>query len=78
MIAYVTGNAEPIYGQSAHAETMRAMFDIFPDVHVDNDPYSIQFGGGDWIDLDFGQTSRWDDDQLVEISAFWDSALQAR
>jgi hypothetical protein len=107
MIAYVTGNAEPIYGQSAHAETMRAMFGIFPDVHVDNDPYSIQFGGGDWItviaritgtftgqmtlpdgtviapngkrfDLDFGQTSKWDGDQLVEISAFWDSALQAR
>jgi len=22
---------------------------IFPDVHVNNDPYPIQFGAGDWI-----------------------------
>ncbi len=107
MIAYVTGNAEPIYGRMTHAATMQQMFKIFPDVHVDNDPYRIQFGDGDWItviaritgtftgemtlpdgtviaptgksfDVDFGQTSRWDGDLLVEISAFWDSALQAR
>lgn len=107
MIAYVTGNAEPIYGRAAHAEAMRAMFGIFPDVHVHNAPYAIQFGSGDWItviaritgtftgemalpdgtvlaptgkafDLDFGQTSKWDGDLLIEISAFWDSALQAR
>ncbi len=49
MIAYVTGNAEPIYGREAHAATMKQMFRIFPDVHVHNDPYSIQFGSGDWI-----------------------------
>ncbi len=49
MIAYVTGNAEPIYGRAAHAATMRQMFRIFPDVHVYNDPYPIQFGSGDWI-----------------------------
>jgi SnoaL-like polyketide cyclase len=80
---------------------------IFPDVHVDNDPYPIQFGSGDWItvithvtgtftgkmilpdgnvipptgktfDVEFAQTSKWDGDQLIEISAFWDSALQAQ
>lgn len=49
LIAHVTGNAQPIYGRSAHAEAMKGMFRIFPDVHVENDPYPIQFGSGDWI-----------------------------
>jgi hypothetical protein len=107
MIAYITGNAEPLHGRSAHAAAMEQFFRIFPDVHVDNDPYPIQFGNGDWItvitratgtftgemilpdggviaptgkafDLQFVQTVRWDGDLLVEISAFWDSALQAQ
>ena len=107
MIAYITGNADPIYGRAAHAATVQQMFTIFPDVHVDNEPYQIKFGSGDWItvitrttgtftgkmvlpdgtvipptgksfDVEFGQTSRWDGDQLVEISAFWNSALQAK
>jgi SnoaL-like polyketide cyclase len=107
MIAYITGNAEPLYGRSAHAAAMKGMFVIFPDAHVDNDPYPTQFGSGDWItvitrttgtftgemvlpdgkviaptgqafDVEFGQTSKWDGDQLVEISAFWNSALQAQ
>jgi SnoaL-like polyketide cyclase len=30
------------------------------------------------FDLEFAQTSKWDGDQLVVISAFWDAALQAR
>ena len=106
MIAHVTGNAAPIYGQPAHATAMEQFFAIFPDVHVHNDPYPIQFGSGDWItvvsrvtgtftgqmtlpdgtvvpptgkpfDLEFGQTTKWDGDLLVEISAFFDSALQA-
>ena len=107
MIAYVTGNAEPIYGSAAHAAMVRQMFRIFPDVRVHNDPYPVQFGNGDWVtvvtrttgtftgemvlpdgsvvsptgkafDLDFGQTSKWQGDQLIAISAFWDSALQAK
>jgi hypothetical protein len=107
MIAHVTGNAAPIYGRTAHAEAMKQFFAIFPDVHVHNDPYPIQFGSGDWItvvtrvtgtftgqmtlpdgtvvpptgkpfELEFGQTTKWDGDLLVEISAFFDSALQAR
>jgi SnoaL-like polyketide cyclase len=49
MVAYVTGNAEPIYGSAAHAATVQQMFRIFPDVHVHNDPYPVQFGSGDWI-----------------------------
>lgn len=49
MIAHLPGNLDPILGQSAHAATMAGMFNSFPDVHVDNDPYPIQFGNGDWI-----------------------------
>src|ERR1700727_422666 len=107
MVAYVTGNADPIYGSAAHAAMVRQMFRIFPDVHVHNDPYPVQFGSGDWItvitrttgtftgemtlpdgtvipptgkafDLEFGQTSRWDGDQLIVISAFYDAAVQRR
>jgi hypothetical protein len=86
---------------------MGQFFRIFPDVHVDNDPYPIQFGSGDWItvisrttgtftremtlpdgtviaptgkpfDLEFSQTVKWDGDQVSEILAFWDTALQAQ
>jgi ketosteroid isomerase-like protein len=107
MIAHITGNAETLYGREAHAAAMEQFVAIFPDVHVNNDPYPIQFGSDDWItvitrttgtftgkmvlpdgnviaptgkafDVEFGQTSKWDGDQLTEISAFWDSALQAQ
>lgn len=49
MIAYVTGNAEPLYGRAAHAAAMEQFFRAFPDVHVANDPYPVQFGSGGWI-----------------------------
>ena len=49
MVAFITGNAQPIYGRVAHAAAMQQMLRIFPDVHVHNDPYPIQFGTGDWI-----------------------------
>jgi hypothetical protein len=49
MIAYVTGDADPLYGRAAHAAAMGQFFRIFPDVHVHNDPYLVQFGSGDWI-----------------------------
>ncbi len=107
MIAHVTGNAQPLYGRAAHAAAMEQFFRIFPDVHVDNDPYPVQFGGGDWItvitrvtgtftgemilpdgsvvpptgkafDVEFSQTVKWDGDRVIEIAAFWDSALQAQ
>jgi len=107
MIAYISGNAVPLHGRAAHVAAMEQFFGMFPDVHVHNDPYPVQFGSGDWItvvsrttgtftgvlalpdgtvvpptgkafDLDFGQTVKWDGDQVVEISAFWDTALQAR
>ena len=107
MVAYMTGLAEPVYGREAHAVAMQQMLRAFPDMHVYNDPYPIQFGSGDWttvvthvtgtftgemtlpdgtviaptgkaFDVEFGQTSKWDGDRLIIISAFWDSALQAR
>ena len=28
------------------------------------------------FDVEFGQTTKWDGDQLVVISAFWDAARQ--
>jgi hypothetical protein len=49
MIAYVMGNAEPLYGRGAHAAAMEQFFRVFPDVRVHNDPYPIQFGSGEWI-----------------------------
>lgn len=33
---------------------------------------------GKSFDVEFGQTTKWDDDQLVEIAAFLDSGLQAK
>ena len=107
MVAYVTGLAEPIYGKDAHAAFMQQYLRIFPDAHVNSDPYPIQFGSGDWItvvtyttgtftgemtlpdgtvvpptgrafDLEFGQTTKWADDKIIVISAFWDAALQRR
>ena len=107
MIAYIPGSAEPLRGRAAHAAAMQQFFRTFPDVHVHNDPYPVQFGSGDWItvisrttgtftgemplpdgtvipptgkafDLEFSQTVRWDGDQVIEILAFWDTALQAQ
>jgi hypothetical protein len=49
MIAYITGLAEPVYGKEAHAAAMQQFLRIFPDMHVNSDPYPIQFGAGDWI-----------------------------
>jgi hypothetical protein len=33
---------------------------------------------GNAFDLEFAQTSKWEGDQLIVISAFWDTALQAK
>jgi hypothetical protein len=33
----------------AHAAMIQQMIRMFPDIHVHNDPYPIQFGSGDWI-----------------------------
>jgi hypothetical protein len=33
---------------------------------------------GKAFDLEFGQTSKWEGDELITISAVWDAALQAK
>jgi ketosteroid isomerase-like protein len=33
---------------------------------------------GKAFDVEFGQTSKWDGDRLIVISAFWDAAVQAQ
>jgi ketosteroid isomerase-like protein len=33
---------------------------------------------GKAFDIEFGQTTKWDGDRLIVISAFWDAALQAK
>ena len=48
MVAYIPGNAQPIYGSVKHAAAMQQLVRIFPDIHV-NTPYAVQFGSGDWI-----------------------------
>src|SRR5882672_8750387 len=49
MIAHITGSPEPIHGRVAHAAAMKQMLRAFPDLHVYNAPYPIQFGSDDWI-----------------------------
>ena len=48
IIAHVMGIAKPIKGRKAHAAMIQQMFRTFPDIHVYNDPYPIQFGNGEW------------------------------
>ena len=33
---------------------------------------------GKAFDVEFAQTSKWDGDRLIVISAFWDAVLQAQ
>ena len=33
---------------------------------------------GKAFDMELGQTTKWDGDRIIEISAFWDAALQAK
>jgi len=48
MSAHITGNPQTLHGRDAHAAAMQDFFRIFPDVHVQNDPYPVRFGSGDW------------------------------
>ena len=49
MGAHIMGSVAPIRGRDALAAALAGMIAAFPDVHVENDPYPIQFGEGDWI-----------------------------
>ncbi len=49
IIAHIMGIPDPILGRVAHAAMIQQMIRMFPNIHVHNDPYPIQFGSGDWI-----------------------------
>ena len=49
MVAHIVGSEESIRGADAHRAAMEGMISAFPDVHVENDPYPLQFGQGDWL-----------------------------
>jgi hypothetical protein len=49
IIAHIMGVPELIQGRAAHAAMIQQMIGVFPDIHIHNDPYAIQFGSGDWI-----------------------------
>ena len=48
MVAHVMGSLEPVAGRDALGAALDAMVRAFPDMHVHNDPYPVQFGAGDW------------------------------
>ncbi len=49
MVTHVPGSGEPILGREPHEEMIAQMMRVFPDIHVFNHPYPVQFGDGDWI-----------------------------
>jgi hypothetical protein len=49
MVAHIVGSEESIHGADAHRAAMETMIGAFPDVRVENDPYPVQFGQGDWL-----------------------------
>ena len=42
------GQTEPTRGLNAHRNEGVEMFKMFPDNHVQNNPYKVLFGQGDW------------------------------
>ncbi len=49
IIAHMTGGDKPTRGRDALATALGGMFRAFPDIHIHNDPYPVQFGDGDWM-----------------------------
>jgi hypothetical protein len=48
MVAHVMGSPEPVVGRDTLGAALDGMLRAFPDMHVHNDPYPVQFGDGDW------------------------------
>jgi predicted ester cyclase len=48
VMVYWPGQPEPTEGQKAHHEEAVDFFKTFPDNHVENRPYKVLFGQGDW------------------------------
>ena len=45
---YWPGKTQPTRGKENHKNESIEFFKAFPDNHIDNDPYKILFGQGDW------------------------------
>ena len=45
---YWPGQPDPTRGRPDHKAEAIEFFKTFPDNHIDNDPYKILFGDGDW------------------------------
>jgi hypothetical protein len=45
---YWPGKPEPTRGRENHEAESKEFFKTFPDNHIVNNPYKIQFGEGDW------------------------------
>ncbi|SFM29002.1 ester cyclase [Methanolobus profundi] len=45
---YWPGQTEPTRGRKAHNEEAIEFYKTFPDNHVENRPYKVLFGQGDW------------------------------
>ncbi len=45
---YWPGQPEPTRGSEAHQKEAVEFFKTFPDNHVENNPYKILFGQGEW------------------------------
>jgi ketosteroid isomerase-like protein len=48
VVCYVTGSHEPTSSLPPHHKVVEDVIRAFPDVHVHNDPYPVQFGQGAW------------------------------
>jgi predicted ester cyclase len=48
VFVYWPGQPEPTTGRHNHRAESVEFFKTFPDNHIDNDPYKVLFGQGDW------------------------------
>jgi len=48
VVVYLPGKPEPTRGRPSHKNEAVEFFKTFPDNHIENDPYIVLFGQGDW------------------------------
>lgn len=48
IVTWMGRNSVATKGQGAHKAESIEFFKTFPDNHIDNDPYKVLFGQGDW------------------------------
>ena len=45
---YISGRTEPTKGLESHRHDCEGLWSAFSDLQVENDPYKVSFGSGDW------------------------------